>query len=61
MQPKKLPDIPEYYLYWTYAGSGLLKKRLFTLSGQPLSILETGVQNRDGGPDYKQALIKING
>lgn len=65
MQGKKsqtaVPRIPEYYLYWTYQRADLLCTPLRTLEGLRLEIVEPGRRNRDDGPDYLNALLKIGG
>lgn len=46
-----------HYL-WKYR---LLDPELQTVSGEPLVILHPGEHNRDGGPDFFNARVKING
>jgi hypothetical protein len=46
-----------HYL-WKYR---LLDPELSTVSGEPLTILHPGEHNKDGGPDFFNARLKING
>jgi hypothetical protein len=46
-----------HYL-WKYR---LLDPELFTVSGEPLVVLHPGEHNTDGGPDFFNARVKING
>jgi hypothetical protein len=46
-----------HYL-WKYR---LLDPELRTVSGEPLVVLHPGEHNRDGGPDFFNARVKING
>ena len=52
---------PEYWLYWTYQLPDLLPKQLHSTDGRRIDILERGVQNRDNGPDFLNAVIYIDG
>lgn len=58
---ERLPVIPEYYLYWTYLQRQYLRSELRSLEGRPLSVVETGYQNPDDGPDFLDAVITIGG
>ena len=58
-QNKSLPEIPEYYLYWSLENPGLLKRNLKTSDGQLLKIIDLGQRNLDNGPDYINSVIKI--
>jgi len=64
MQPpnKKstLPEVPEYFLYWTFQNRALLRSSLYTTDGQFLEILSPGKRNPDNGPDFQDAVLKIN-
>jgi hypothetical protein len=46
-----------HYL-WKYR---LLDPELHTVSGEPLVVLHPGEHNKDGGPDFFNARLKING
>jgi hypothetical protein len=46
-----------HYL-WKYR---LLDPELRTVAGEPLTVLHPGEHNRDGGPDFFNARLKING
>jgi hypothetical protein len=63
MQDKKNinnPDIiPEYYLFWTLAHPGLLKKILRTTEGELISLLNLPAPNPDNGPDFVDAVIRL--
>ncbi len=52
---------PEYWLYWTYQLADLLPEQLYTTDGRRVQILERGVQNRNNGPDFLNAVIYIDG
>jgi len=39
--------------------NNLLKPELQTTSGQPITIIQPGIHNEDAGPDFIQAIIKI--
>ncbi|MEJ2049163.1 MAG: DUF2851 family protein [Calditrichota bacterium] len=58
-QKKSLPEIPEYFLYWSLENPGLLKRNLKTSVGQSLKIIDLGQRNLDNGPDYINSVIKI--
>ena len=65
MQPNNeksvLPEVPEYFLYWTFQERFLLKPKLFTSGGFPLKIVSPGTRNSDNGPDFLDAILEING
>lgn len=58
--PAAASSIPEYYLYWTFQRPYLLKNRLRTIEKLPLAIIDPGQRNLDNGPDFTDALLKIN-
>jgi hypothetical protein len=58
-QKKSLPEIPEYYLYWSLENPGFLRRNLKTSDGQSLKIIDLGQRNLDNGPDYINSVIKI--
>jgi len=60
-QKKTLPEIPEYYLYWSLENPKHIKRKLYTIEGKPLEIINLGQRNLDNGPDYKNATLKIGG
>jgi hypothetical protein len=60
-QKKNLPEIPEYYLYWSLGNPRYIKKKLRTTDGKMLEIINLGQRNLDNGPDYKNATLKIGG
>src|SRR5436309_3502559 len=37
------------------------KGELLTAAGKPVEVLSPGVPNHDGGPDFRNALIRIGG
>jgi hypothetical protein len=53
--------IPEYWLYWTYLRPELLRYPLRSVEGTAISIIEAGEKNEDNGPDFRNAVVEING
>lgn len=52
---------PEYYLSWTLQHPELMISRWKTFDGRTLEIIDPGQCNLDNGPDFLQALIKVDG
>ena len=50
-------DIALRWLKWSKSLSG----KLYTTDGKKVVVIEPGVINRDSGPDFKEAMILING
>jgi len=53
----KESDIALRWLKWSKSLSG----KLYTTDGKKVVVIEPGVVNRDSGPDFKDAMILING
>ena len=53
--------VPERFLRQLWKHQQFDTSRLTTLDGKPVEILSPGVLNTDGGPDYRDALIRIGG
>lgn len=53
--------IPEYWLYWTYRNRELLKNPLRALDGRQVRIIDPGLRNEDNGPDFRNAVLEIEG
>ena len=53
----KESDIVLRWLKWSKSLSG----KLYTSDGKKVVVIEPGVVNRDSGPDFKEAMIIING
>jgi hypothetical protein len=60
---KELTDhfFPEYYLSWTLQHPEFLRLHWKTSDGRDLEILDLGQANLDNGPDFLQAMIKVDG
>lgn len=54
-------QIPERWLYWTYQDSNLLPDQLLDINGRPIVLVDRGRRNWGDGPDFFDALIKIDG
>jgi len=52
--------IPEYWLYWTYQMADILRNPMISEESFKVEIIKTGVQNYDNGPDFRNAVLKIN-
>jgi len=61
IQNLKKVKIPEHYLIWTFERKEYLQSLLHTLDNLPIEIIKLGEANQDNGPDYKNAVLKING
>jgi len=53
--------ISEKLLHYIWQNQWFDKKRLETVHKQPVSIINQGFPHQDAGPDFKQAIIKIDG
>lgn len=60
MHPTSL-HIPERYLRQIWKYQHFNTKNLFTADHRSIEILSVGTQNDDGGPDFRNAKIKIGG
>lgn len=56
-----LPKIPEYYLYWAFEKKDYLVDHLHTTAKESLQIIDSGTRNLDNGPDFLNAILKIDG
>jgi hypothetical protein len=50
---------PERLLQAVWLHQRLLRDQLVTLDGQPLRILHPGFHSREGGPDFRQAIVQF--
>ncbi|HTX19799.1 MAG TPA: DUF2851 family protein [Bacteroidota bacterium] len=57
----KPPNIHEDVLRHLWSGQYLDSRRLRTVDGQRLVVIEPGVLNRDSGPDFRDGLVSIGG
>jgi hypothetical protein len=53
--------ISEKLLHYVWQNQWFTKEQLKTVHNQPLSIINQGFPHHDAGPDFKQAIIKIDG
>ena len=53
--------LSEKLLQYVWKNQWFAKEKLETVHKQPLSILNQGFPHQDAGPDFKQAIIKIDG
>ncbi len=51
----------EAFLYRLWVDRPLTEGPLYTVDGRPVEILEKGIRNRDAGPDFLDALVRIDG
>ena len=49
----------EQLLHFIWHRKLFQQENLFTTTGQPVEILNTGIPNQDQGPDFLQARIRI--
>lgn len=59
MKPK--PNIHERFIRQIWGQRYLCLDDLKTIDGQRVEILDVGVPNRDSGPDFKHARLRIGG
>lgn len=50
----------EEFIHYIWENKLFFKENLKTTDGEPLEIIDTGKRNRDSGPDFFNAKIKIN-
>lgn len=50
---------PERLLQAIWRHQRLLRDQLRTLDGRPVRVLHPGFENREGGPDFRQAVVQI--
>lgn len=50
---------PEYLLQAIWQHQRLLRDQLRTLDGQPVRVLHPGFHNREGGPDFRRAVVQF--
>ena len=53
--------ITEKLLHYVWKNQWFAKETLKTVRNQPLSIINQGFSHQDAGPDFKQAIIQIDG
>jgi len=53
--------LTEKLLHYVWKNQWFATEKLTTVHNQPLSILNQGFLHQDAGPDFKQAIIKIDG
>jgi hypothetical protein len=58
---KPIFRVQEHHLVWTYERHEYLMSELWTTDGVLLEVIEPGTSNLDNGPDYLNALLKIDG
>jgi hypothetical protein len=56
-----LYNIPERFLRQIWKKLNFSTDNLVSTDNRPIEILSPGVQNQDSGPDFKEALIRIDG
>lgn len=61
-EPQQLTEhVPEAFVQDLWAFQRLNASRLRTSDGAPVEVLEPGTRNTDGGPDFRQARLRIGG
>jgi hypothetical protein len=53
--------LPEKLLQYVWKNQWFAKEKLCTVHKQSISILNQGFSHQDAGPDFKQAIVKIDG
>ena len=54
-------NIPERFLRQLWKNQQFAVSNLRSADNQPIEIISTGLSNRDGGPDFTNAAVRING
>ena len=54
-------NLPERFLRQLWRHQHFRKDNLLTIDSKHVEILSPGVLNRDGGPDFREALVRIDG
>ena len=58
---KTTHHVPERFLRQLWKHQSFATNGLITTDERPVEVLSPGVLNRDGGPDFSNALIRIGG
>ena len=53
--------IKEDFLHFVWQHQYFNSKALRTTSGEPVAVIKPGVVNQLAGPDFKEALVDVNG